>query len=66
MADVLDRKGIPYAYLAFEGEGHGFRKAQNIRRALEATLVFVSRVLGFEPADELEPVEIAHLDESPH
>ena len=61
MAEVLDRKGIPYAYLPFEGEGHGFRKQENVRRALEATLSFVGRVFGFEPADELDPIEIRHL-----
>lgn len=61
MAEALDRKGIPYAYIAFEGEGHGFRKQENVRRSLEATLGFVSRVFGFEPADELEPFEIRHL-----
>jgi dipeptidyl aminopeptidase/acylaminoacyl peptidase len=61
MADVLDRKGIPYAYLPFEGEGHGFRKQENVRRALEATLSFVGRVFGFEPADQLDPIEIRHL-----
>jgi dipeptidyl aminopeptidase/acylaminoacyl peptidase len=61
MADALDRKGIPHAYLPFEGEGHGFRKQENVRRALEATLSFVSRVFGFEPADELDPIEIRHL-----
>jgi dipeptidyl aminopeptidase/acylaminoacyl peptidase len=61
MVEVLERKGIPYAYLAFEGEGHGFRKQANIRRSLEATLSFVGQVFGFEVADELEQLEIAHL-----
>ncbi len=61
MVEILDRKGIPHAYVAFEGEGHGFRREENIRRTLEATLGFVGRVFGFEPADELEPLEIAHL-----
>jgi dipeptidyl aminopeptidase/acylaminoacyl peptidase len=61
MAEALDRKGIPYAYLAFEGEGHGFRREENIRRTIEATLGFVGRIFGFEPADDLERLEIAHL-----
>ena len=61
MADALDRKGIPHAYIAFEGEGHGFRKRENVSRSIAATLDFVGRVFGFEPADELEPLEIAHL-----
>src|SRR5213076_1619396 len=37
MVEVLERKGIPYAYISFEGEGHGFRKQENISRTLEAT-----------------------------
>ncbi|MDJ0925156.1 MAG: prolyl oligopeptidase family serine peptidase [Acidimicrobiia bacterium] len=62
IAAALDAKGIPYAYLAFAGEGHGFRKAENIERAREAELYFYSRVFGFDPADELQPVDIAHED----
>jgi dipeptidyl aminopeptidase/acylaminoacyl peptidase len=58
MVKVLERKGIPYAYLAFEGEGHGFRKQANVRRSLEATLSFVGQVFGFAPADELELLEL--------
>jgi dipeptidyl aminopeptidase/acylaminoacyl peptidase len=58
MVEVLERKGIPYAYLAFEGEGHGFRKQENIRRSLEATLSFIGQVFGFTAADELEPLEL--------
>lgn len=61
MVAALDAKGLPWAYLAFEGEGHGFRRAENIRRALEAEAWFYSRILGFELADEVEPVEIANL-----
>ncbi|MGH2934509.1 MAG: alpha/beta hydrolase family protein, partial [Gaiellaceae bacterium] len=53
MVEVLERKGIPYAYIAFEGEGHGFRKEENIVRSIEATLSFVGQVFGFEPADEI-------------
>jgi len=52
MVEVLERKGIPYAYITFEGEGHGFRKKENIRRTTEAKLAFVGQVFGFEPADE--------------
>jgi dipeptidyl aminopeptidase/acylaminoacyl peptidase len=61
MVAALDRKRIPYAYIAFEGEGHGFRREENIRRTLEATLAFVARIFGFEPADELEPLDIVNL-----
>ena len=58
MVDALDRRGLPVAYLRFEGEGHGFRRAGTIRRCLEAELYFYARVFGFEPADTLPPVEI--------
>jgi dipeptidyl aminopeptidase/acylaminoacyl peptidase len=53
MVEVLERKRIPYAYIAYEGEGHGFRKEENIVRSLEATLSFVGQVFGFEPAGEI-------------
>ncbi len=56
MVEALKARGIPVAYLAFEGEGHGFRKSQNIQRTLEAELYFYARVFGFtlpEPVDEV-------------
>lgn len=43
MVEVLERKGVPYEYIAFEGEGHGFRKQENIVRAVEAELAFVAK-----------------------
>jgi dipeptidyl aminopeptidase/acylaminoacyl peptidase len=55
---ALAAKGVPYAYLAFAGEGHGFRKAENIRRSYEAELSFYGQVFGFEPADAIEPIEL--------
>jgi len=61
MAAALRTKGIPVAYLAFEGEQHGFRKAETIIRALEAELYFYSRILGFELADPVEPIQIDNL-----
>jgi dipeptidyl aminopeptidase/acylaminoacyl peptidase len=61
MVDALRSKGIPHAYLTFEGEGHGLRKAENMRRATEAELYFYSRILGFETSDELEPIPIESL-----
>ncbi len=61
MADALRAKGLPVALLEFEGEQHGFRRAENIRRALEAELYFFSRVFGFEPAEPVEPVKIENL-----
>ena len=49
MVAALQRKGIPHEYLAFEGEQHGFRRAETIKRATEAELAFYGRVFGFEP-----------------
>ncbi|HEX6455263.1 MAG TPA: prolyl oligopeptidase family serine peptidase, partial [Solirubrobacterales bacterium] len=61
MAAALERNGVPYAYLAFEGEQHGFRKAETNIRCFEAELYFYGRIMGFEPAGNLEPVEIVGL-----
>jgi dipeptidyl aminopeptidase/acylaminoacyl peptidase len=61
MVDVLRSKGIPVAYLLFEGEQHGFRKAENIKRALDGELYFYARVFGFELADAVAPVAIENL-----
>jgi dipeptidyl aminopeptidase/acylaminoacyl peptidase len=61
MVEALRAKGVPVAYLPFEGEQHGFRRAENIKRSLEAELYFYGRIFGFQPADDIEPVEIAGL-----
>ena len=61
MVEALKAKQLPYAYLAFEGEQHGFRKAENIMRSAEAELYFYGQVFHFEPADEIEPVQIENL-----
>ncbi|MCX7754012.1 MAG: S9 family peptidase [Anaerolineales bacterium] len=53
-------RGVPTAYLLFEGEQHGFRKAENIRRAFEAEFYFYAKIFGFSPADEIEPVEVSY------
>jgi len=65
MVDALRKRGSPYAYIAFEKEGHGFRRAETIRRAFEAELYFYSRVFGFELADRVEPVAIENFDATP-
>ncbi|SDS92200.1 Dipeptidyl aminopeptidase/acylaminoacyl peptidase [Friedmanniella luteola] len=62
MADAARRKGLPVALIMFEGEGHGFRRAENIRRSLEAQQYFLGRLFGFTPADDVQPVEIENLD----
>ena len=58
MVEALERSGVPHAYLAFEGEQHGFRRSETIVRALEAELSFYGQVLGFEPAGELQEVTL--------
>jgi dipeptidyl aminopeptidase/acylaminoacyl peptidase len=61
MVAALARNGVPHAYLPFEGEQHGFRKAETNIRCLEAELYFYGRIMGFDPAGEPEPVEITGL-----
>jgi dipeptidyl aminopeptidase/acylaminoacyl peptidase len=61
MVAALKAKHLPHAYLAFAGEQHGFRKAENIIRSAEAELYFYGQVFAFDPADEIEPVDIANL-----
>jgi dipeptidyl aminopeptidase/acylaminoacyl peptidase len=61
MVAALCAKGIPVAYLPFAGEQHGFRKAENIKRAIEAEFYFYSRIFGFTPADPIEAVAIHGL-----
>lgn len=57
MVAALARRGLPYAYVAFPGERHGFRRAENIQVALEGELFFYAKMLGF-PTDVTPPVEI--------
>jgi dipeptidyl aminopeptidase/acylaminoacyl peptidase len=59
-AAALDQKRIPFAYLKFEGEGHGFTKAETVITALKAELGFYLRVLEIAPTDP-EQVEIYNL-----
>ena len=61
MVAALAERGIPHAYVAFPGEGHGFRKAENQRTALEGELYFYGRVLGFETHVTPAGVEIRGL-----
>jgi len=61
---ALDEKKVPVAYLEFEGEQHGFRKSENIKRALESELEFYLRVFGLLPSSAFSDLEILHLDES--
>ena len=62
LVDALAARGVPYAYLAFEGEGHGFRGEAAQRRTLEARLAFLGAVFGFVPADDLPPLDIHGIE----
>ncbi|MEM8532304.1 MAG: S9 family peptidase [Chloroflexota bacterium] len=61
MYEAVRNKGLPVAYLPFENEGHGFRRAETIKRALEAELYFYAQVFGFTLADSIEPIDIVNL-----
>ncbi len=61
MVKALGAKGVQVAYVPFEGEQHGFRRAENIKRALDAELYFYSKIFDFELADPVEPVAIENL-----
>lgn len=61
MVKALRDKGIPVAYVLFEGEQHGFRKAENIKRALDGEFYFYSRVFNFYPAEHIDAVTIDNL-----
>jgi dipeptidyl aminopeptidase/acylaminoacyl peptidase len=61
IVEALRKKGKPVAYLAFEGEQHGFRQAKNIKRSLEAELYFYSRIFNFALIDSIEPIEIENF-----
>jgi dipeptidyl aminopeptidase/acylaminoacyl peptidase len=62
MAEAARQKGLPVAMIMFEGEGHGFRKAETIKAATEAQIYFLGRILGFQPADQVPPIPIENLD----
>ena len=61
MFDAVRAKGLPVALLMFESEQHGFRRAETIRRVLQAELAFYGRVFGFTPAGPPVALEIHNL-----
>jgi dipeptidyl aminopeptidase/acylaminoacyl peptidase len=64
IVDALFERRIPFAYLLYEGEDHGFRGSDAIIRSFGGELSFYAQVFGFEPADDIEPLEIQFLEES--
>jgi dipeptidyl aminopeptidase/acylaminoacyl peptidase len=66
MYKALADRGVPVAYLAFEGEHHGFRRAETIVAVMSAEVEFYGRVFGFEPdLPEHPPLDIANADRLP-
>jgi dipeptidyl aminopeptidase/acylaminoacyl peptidase len=61
MVAAMTARGLPVAYYSFAGEGHGFRKAETLRRALELELDFYGRVFGFTPPGLSERVDIVNM-----
>ena len=63
IVEALRSRKVPVAYLLFPGEQHGFRRAENIRRALDAELSFYGQVFGFAlpEAEGIEPVVVENL-----
>jgi dipeptidyl aminopeptidase/acylaminoacyl peptidase len=60
---AVKAKGIPVALIEYEGEQHGFRKAENIRNTLEQEMVFFARLIGgFQVADDITPIKIDNYD----
>jgi dipeptidyl aminopeptidase/acylaminoacyl peptidase len=64
IVDALFERHVPHAYLLYPGEDHGFRGHDAIIRSFGAELSFYAQVFGFEPADDVEPLEIQFLEES--
>jgi dipeptidyl aminopeptidase/acylaminoacyl peptidase len=61
MVQALRAKRVPVACLEFAGEAHGFRRAENIKRALEAELYFYARIFEFSLTEDIDPVAIENL-----
>ena len=62
MFNALLKKGLPVSHITYEGEQHGFRKAENIKHSLESELYFYSRIFGFDAAGDIEAIEIHNLN----
>lgn len=58
---ALESNGLPYAYLLFEGEQHGFRGTEAIVAAAAAELSFLGQIFGFEPSGDISPVTVRNL-----
>lgn len=56
MVEAARANGVPHAYIEFAGEGHGFRKPDNVATWLESELAFYGEVMGFTPAGDVPRV----------
>lgn len=63
MVNALKKNGIPVAFVLYEGEGHGFIRAENITHSLAAELYFYARIFNFPYRDEVPVLEIANLSD---
>ena len=61
LADALRAKGLPVALRVYDGEGHGFRKAENIQDSAAAELSFYGQVWGFTPAGDIPVLPVENL-----
>jgi dipeptidyl aminopeptidase/acylaminoacyl peptidase len=62
MAAAVRAKGLPVALIVYEGEGHGFRRADSIAASLNAKLSFLGQVFGFNPAGDVAVLPIDNLE----
>ena len=62
MEEAFVARGIPHVVMRFEGEGHGFRRAETRQAVFAAEIAFLGRVFGFTPADDVPVLEIPGLD----
>lgn len=62
ISNALKKKLIPYSYILFEGEQHGFRKSENIIKSQEAELFFYGKTLGFTPSDKIAHIKIENSE----
>lgn len=62
MVAALRANGLPFAYVAFPGEQHGFRQAESIRRAAELELSFYGQILGFRPHGRVASVLVENME----
>jgi dipeptidyl aminopeptidase/acylaminoacyl peptidase len=61
MIDALNEKGLPYAYIVFDDEAHGFRKKENVIRSLEAEYSFYLQIFGMQATESEPPIVIHNL-----